>query len=218
MHGILWASAMVTPSYTQIGRLSATGVGDSADLEPDAGAPTISVPLVVGPFAIAAVLLLVSGIAKMSQPQTTVDAMRAAGLPSGVVLVYLLATVEIGVGAIGLLVGGRAAAVAVAAIYLGFGAFVVLTKVRGTPARGCGCLGAKSDTPPGGVHLAVDILAFAAGAVAMARPVPGLFEIMQSEPLAGMVFIGFVALGTWLVAVMLTEWPRLQQVMGEGAS
>lgn len=173
--------------------------------------------LVVGPFAIAAALLLVSGISKMSQPDTTVDAIRSAGLPAAKVSVYVLAAIEIVVGTAAFLVGGRVAAVAVAVVYLGFAGFVVLTKVRGTGAGGCGCLGARSDTPPGALHIGVDVVAFGSAAVAVANPVPGLFEIVQSEPLAGVVFFGFVVLGTWLAAVMLTELPRLYQVIGEGS-
>jgi hypothetical protein len=171
--------------------------------------------LVVGPFAIAAALLVVSGIAKMGQPMATSDALRAAGLPSAKVLVYLLAAVEIAVGTTAVLIGGWMAAGAVAVIYLGFTGFVVMTKVRGTQAGGCGCLGARSDAPPGALHIGVDVLAFSAAVVAIVNPVPGLFTIMQSTPLAGLVFVGFVALGTWLAAVMLTELPRLEQVMGE---
>jgi len=176
------------------------------------------VPLVVGPFAIAAAVLVVSGIAKMSQPTTTVDAIRAAGLPTAKAFVYLLAAVEIAVGTAAFLVGGRLAAAAVAAIYLGFAGFVVLTKLRGTQSGGCGCLGARSDVPPGALHIGLDVLAFGSALVAVVNPVPGLFEIVQTEPLAGVVFFGFVVLGTWLVAVMLTELPRLQQVIGEGGS
>lgn len=175
-------------------------------------------PLVVGPFAIAAALLVVSGIAKMSQPEPTVDALRAARLPSGKVLVYLLAAFEVVVGTTAVLVGGWIAAGAVAVIYLGFAVFVVMTRLQGTQSGGCGCLGARSDAPPGALHIGVDVLAFVAAVVAVVNPVPGLFEIMQSTPLAGLVFVAFVALGTWLAAVMLTELPRLQQAIGEGGS
>lgn len=184
--------------------------------ENDTGAFLIPLPLVAGPFAIAAAILVVSGIAKLAKPGQTVDALRAASLPASTAVVAIIAVAEVAAGASALVVGGPWTAVAVLALYCGFLAFIAISRSRKASVGGCGCLGARSDTPPGAIHITFNLLAASAAAVAVLAAVPGIAPIVSEDLLDGMTFLAFVGLGTWLSVVLLTDLPRLNAIVGRG--
>lgn len=122
----------------------------------------------------AAVVLAVSGTAKLADPGPAAAALDGAGLPSSPALGRALGVVELVVGIVVLAVGGPWAAVALAVLYLGFVGFVVSNRLRGLHVP-CGCIG-EADEPPGAFHLVVDVAAAAAGVAAVVRPIGPVAE------------------------------------------
>ena len=161
-----------------------------------------------GWFFITAGLLVLSGGSKVRDPDPTRGALRAAGLPSSLGAVYTLAVVELAVGASAFAVPHPIAATAVASLYLGFGVFVSYALARRLPLQSCGCFG-KSDTPPGRVHVFLNMsTAAVAGAIAVTGGAD-LFAVLADQPAAGVPYIGFLAIGAVLVALVLSDLPAV---------
>lgn len=161
-----------------------------------------------GWFFITAGLLVLSGGSKVRDPDPTRGALRAAGLPSSLGAVYTLAALEIAVGATALAVPHPMTAIAVASLYLGFGAFVAYALARRLPLQSCGCFG-KSDTPPGPVHVVLNLGSAAMASVVALVGGADLFAVLADQPAAGIPYIGFVGLGAVLVALVLSELPAV---------
>lgn len=162
----------------------------------------------MGPFAAAAALLVLSGAAKLRRPDGAVRALRAVRWPANAHLVRLLAVVEIVVGAAGIVVGGRVAAVLVALSYVGFTGFVALAMARGESVRSCGCFGAAG-TPPTVYHLAMTTAAAAVAAVAAVAPVPAFTEALAASPLLGLPLVVLTGCCAWFAHAALTLLPAL---------
>jgi hypothetical protein len=135
------------------------------------------------------------------------------GLPASPALVRVGAAVEVAIAAGALVDGSRPFAALVAASYLGFAAFVLAALRRGVPLSSCGCFGV-ADTPPSGVHLALNLAATAvAGVVALGwAAAGGLAEItaMDGSLLLRATFVTLTAAATWFAYVALTLLPRLR--------
>lgn len=127
---------------------------------------TASPAAVTGVYAAAALLLGAAGIAKVVRPVDTATALRGIGLAVGVGSVRAVAGAEVAVAAAGLAVPGTWPALAVAASYAAFTAFVAVALARRLPLASCGCFG-RPDTPPSATHVVVDSAA-ALAAVAWA--------------------------------------------------
>src|SRR5439155_2745375 len=161
-----------------------------------------------GPYVVAAVVLAIGGALKVSAPETTARALAGVGLRIPVALVAAGGGVEVGVGVGALAVGTRPFAVLVAVSYAAFAAFVAVALVRGVPISSCGCFG-REDTPPTGVHVAVDVgLAAVATAVAGGRG-GTLAGVVRAQPLAGVPFLVLTAACVYLVYIALTVLPRV---------
>lgn len=102
----------------------------------------------------AAMLAVLGGLGKLVAPRGAADAMRAAGIASGAVLVRSLAALECGLGASALLVASPAPRALLAATYAGFMAFALRSMARRSSA-GCGCFGTRGG-PAGWRHVTVD--------------------------------------------------------------
>ena len=161
-----------------------------------------------GPLAIAALLLVVGGIAKARTPTDTARALQAVGIPGSTTLVRVIAVLEALLGAAALLVGSPVLVALVAASYALFAAFVVRALRAGTPISSCGCFG-KIDTPPSRVHVVVDgLLAVAGAAVAISGTDVSLPAILPEQPLVGIPFVMLVVIGAGLVFLAFTSLPR----------
>jgi hypothetical protein len=159
-----------------------------------------------GWFFITAALLVLSGGSKFRDPEPTRGALRAARLPSSRHAVLALATAEIAIAATALLWPSPWAAGAVAVAYFGFAGFVAAALARRWPIQSCGCFG-RSDSRPGASHLVVNLAnAGAAVAVAAAGGLD-LGSILAAQPGAGLPYIGFVAIGSFLLALVMSELP-----------
>lgn len=168
----------------------------------------VLMPPFSGPFAAAAVLLVVGGASKVRRPDPTVRALRSVRLPASSLGVRLMAAAEGGIGMAALALGGRGTALLVAASYLAFTAFVALAMARGGVLSSCGCFGAP-DTPPTTSHLLVTSAAGVACLAAAADPVGPLLEGLAGQPLGGLPFLAFTSLCVWLAHAVLALLPRL---------
>ena len=143
------------------------------------------------------------------RPGPTADVASAAGITASRLVVRVFAVAEIAAAVVAITLGGPVAAAAVAAMYLAFAGFVVMLKMRGIKTAGCGCFGQESEDPPGSLHIVVDLVAALIAGIGAVVAVPGIATVLADQPLAGVPYIGFVALGVWLLMVMLTDLPRL---------
>lgn len=161
-----------------------------------------------GWYLITVALLVLSGGSKVRDPEPTRGALRAASLPSSRGTVYALAGAEILVGASALAFATPIVALAVAAAYLGFAVFVTQALLRRLPLQSCGCFG-KSDTPPGRLHVAINL---SAAGTALGVAAGGGLDIpafLASQPAVGLPYLGFTAIGAVLVALLLTDLPAV---------
>ena len=160
-----------------------------------------------GPFAIAAALLAAAGAAKVIDPSMTAGALRRAGLGIPDFAVRVVAFVELAVGATALVVASSALAAAVSVSYLAFATFVAWALRTDRPVGTCGCFG-KADTPPSGIHVAVNLTLAAIAALIAVGGGVDVVRVISDQPLAGVPFVLFVGLGTWLVFLALGALPR----------
>jgi hypothetical protein len=175
-------------------------------------------PIITGPFHVIAGLLLVAGAAKLVHPGPTADVAKAAGLPASRVLVRIFAVAEIAAAGAAIILGGPAAVAAVALMYLVFAGFIVMLRARGITTAGCGCFGQETEDPPGALHIVVDVVAAMIAVVAAVVSVPDIAAVLAEQPLAGVPYLGLVALGVWLLMVMLTDLPHLARLTVEAST
>jgi Methylamine utilisation protein MauE len=161
-----------------------------------------------GPFFAAALLLAVAGGLKVARPRSAALAMRSAGLPGSVLIGRLLGVVEIGIAVAALVVGGPVTAALVAACYLGFAGFVVRLRRRAGAQADCGCFGAET-SPASPVHVVLNLVLAAVSLAAVAWPTDGIVDVLADSPAAGIPFLGFTLLLTWLLLVAFTVVPDL---------
>ena len=167
-----------------------------------------SLLVVEGWFFLSAALLLVSGGAKLANPAPTSGALRVAGLVSSSRVVYTLAVAEIATGAASLLGGGAWGGWASAILYGAFGMFVAFALRRRVPISSCGCFG-KVDTPPSVVHLLLNVAGLGGGVWAALTSAPSLISVLREQPLAGLLYLGFLVAGTYAAYLLLTALPVL---------
>jgi hypothetical protein len=158
-------------------------------------------------FFIAAALLVISGGSKLIDPAPTRGALAAVNLPDGAWTASSIGIVEIGAGITGTVFGGWASAT-VSLVYLGFAGFVALALVRKLPIQSCGCFG-RADTPPTWGHLIFNLVS-AAAALAVAAGGSAPLDVLGDQPLAGVPYLSFVAIGVWVVYLLLAELPTLR--------
>lgn len=153
---------------------------------------------------IALVLLTASGVSKAIDPDPTRGAMKAAGLPSSMLLARLLGVLEVLAAATAITLGGWWAAPS-ALLYLGFTWFTWAAVRRRIPVQSCGCFG-REDTPPTVVHVVYNSAATIALAVLV---VSGGDAVPWSGPLPEVaLFLGFGLVGGYLSYLLLAQLPR----------
>jgi hypothetical protein len=161
----------------------------------------------LGPYAIAAALLVVAGVAKAARPHETAVAIRGVGIPSSDWLVRLGGAVEVAVGLVALSARGRVPAALVLASFALFLAFVVVAFVRGLPIASCGCFG-KADTPPDLLHAGVNAGAALAALALVVDPGLAPFDLLRGEGFDGVAFALLVLVGVAAALLVLTLLPR----------
>src|SRR4051812_7814028 len=160
-----------------------------------------------GPVVVAAALVGLAGAMKVLQPASTAGALRALRLPSSYRVVRLLGLVEIALAIAAAASFSRAALVLLAAVYLGFAAFVVAALDARAPVQSCGCFG-RADTPPSIVHVALDLCAAGILFAAALTGTPGLDAVVPDQPWSAVPFALLVAVCTYLCVIVLTLLPQ----------
>jgi len=153
--------------------------------------------------AITLMLLGASGIAKVVDPDPTVGALRAAGLPSSRLLSRTLGVVELIAAALGLAGDAGGALIPAVFLYAGFTLFT-LAAIRGQiPVQSCGCFG-REDTPPSLIHVIYNAVAtFSLGWVAVTDPTPVLANASVGEAVLLAVFALTGAYASYLLLARL---------------
>jgi hypothetical protein len=164
------------------------------------------VELLAAPYLVAAAVLLLAGATKLRAPAATAGALRDAGLPGSPLVARGLGGVEVLVGAVALLVGGRVAAAGLAAAYLGVTAVAWRQRRAGAD---CGCFGV-SGTPVSGIHLGVNAVAVLVAAGAFVVGPSALPTALGQAPWWGLPTLGALAVAVLLVRALLTVLPTLQ--------
>ena len=162
------------------------------------------------PFSAAALVLALSGVAKLRRPGSLVRMLGAMGIPAGPFAIRVLAAIELAVGAACLVSPRRAASAAMGLLYLSFAAVLALLLVRGIEVPSCGCAGDR-DVPPSWIHVGLN-LAAAATAVAAASTGPGFGGILGTAaavPLAGAGFVVGILTISWLAVLCASYLPTV---------
>jgi hypothetical protein len=162
----------------------------------------------LGPFAIAAGLLVLGGAFKAFRTHDTAVALQKVVLPVPEWMVRVGGVAEAALGVVALATASTVAAALVGLSYVVFFAFVTVALVRHLPVASCGCFG-KADSPPSFVHLGVN-----AGAIVAALAVavdPGLapLDLVQRDVLDGVAFALLVVVGIGAAALAVTLLPRV---------
>jgi hypothetical protein len=164
-----------------------------------------------GPLLAGAALLFASAIGKLRRPRPAAEAMTVLGLPASALLARLLGVVEVAVAVGAVATGGRVAAGALTALYLGFAVVGALTLRRGDPSASCGCTG-RDDTPVTPAHVLISLGFAAAGVAAVVRP-PGV----PAGPLGTELLVAvFGVVAAWLGWLGITGLPALRQAAERG--
>lgn len=169
--------------------------------------------MIVSLAAAAAVLLTLSGAAKLRSPVATVGMLprlapflRRSPVPLRQV-VRVIALVEISVGVAFLALGGRVPAALLALTYLIFTAVAVRLLAQGGSAS-CGCFGA-ADSPISVAHVVLDLVAAGVGVAAVLAPAgagAGLPDLGSTTALTAGLQILLLA---WLGYLTITSLPAL---------
>ncbi len=154
-------------------------------------------------MAVAAILALVAGGAKVLRPAPVVVALRGIGVSfASPTVVRLGSLFEAILGGVALGSGWGPADLGLGATYLAFAAFVAVAQSH-PGISSCGCFG-ETDAPPSWRHVIVDV-GLAAGCVgAFAAGGPGIGVVLEAQPLAGIPFTAVVLVAAWLASVVLS--------------
>jgi hypothetical protein len=163
--------------------------------------------VLVGPFAIAACLLAIAGVAKAAQPAATVGALAALRLPHRRWMVRAGGLAEAALACAALVTGNAVLAILVAVSYTGFALFVAAALSRGTPLSSCGCFG-KVDTPPHPMHIALDLLAAGASIAVAVHGDASIRAVLTEQPMSGVPFSLLVVIGVAAAGLTMTTLPR----------
>jgi hypothetical protein len=159
--------------------------------------------VLTAPVAVAALVLVVAGVAKLRAPAPAAAALRELGLPAGQPLIRVFAVLEVALGSWALASPTGVAAIALAGCYVVFAAVALLLAHR---RAACGCFG-ESEFPASRLQALISaLLAAACGAAALWAP-HGIVDRPADQ--AVVLIIGIVACGyaTVLAYTLLpTAW------------
>jgi hypothetical protein len=156
--------------------------------------------------AIAAVLLVLTGAAKLADPEPTMGALEAAALPARRRWAMGLGLLEVAAGVPALIWGGLWA-LPVAVLYVGFAGFVAWALRLRIPIQSCGCFG-RPDTPPTVFHAVFNLMVGAAAVWVGLTGGRGLIDVLADQPMWGIPYLGVTALGVYLSYLILAELPK----------
>jgi len=162
------------------------------------------VSILLGPFAIATVVLVVGGVFKLRDPAPTHEMLRALSLPPSNLVARVLGASEVVLGGAALLVGGPWLAAGVAVTFTAFAA-VSLRLLRSGGATSCGCFGSRS-APPSILHVGANAVVALVALGAAMTSTTGLW-VARGEIDGGLAMLALVGVGTWLTIAVMTVLP-----------
>ena len=161
----------------------------------------------LGPFAIAALLLVIAGVLKALRPHDTAVALQMMRLPVSDTPVRAGGLAEALLGVAALVTVDAVIAALVAISYAGFCCFVVCALVRRLPIASCGCFG-RVETPPSRLHVAIGLGACAAAiGMALDAAVSPLEVVTQHFPVSA-AYVLLVVVGVFTSFALLAALPR----------
>ena len=168
-------------------------------------------PVVLPVVLTAAALLALSGLAKLRNPRSAAAALEVAGLGGGPVVVRGLGAAELVVGSAAVLSPSSYWMLVLAALYAGFGGFLMRLKSI-NPSAGCGCMGDHSQ-PVGLLHIVADFVAAGTALFGWLVIAPGAHARIAASPLRAITFwLGIAGLAYLVYAVVrflpVVFWPR----------
>lgn len=157
-----------------------------------------------GAYHAVALVVLAAGAAKLAAPGAfaqmlhTIGSLPGLGTMAGLSdlaarrVALLVGAMELALGSVAIVYGGRVVAGLIAALYTLFALAVLAARRAG--AHSCGCFGSLS-APPGRRHVAIDLAAaaIAAGAAALDAASP-LQEVLAGRGVAGAGYAAVVVL------------------------
>lgn len=149
---------------------------------------------------------MVSGAFKVVQPSGVAGAVQTLGMKVPRLIGRLIGSVEIAIGAAGLSAPGPVPAIAVGIAYLAFALVVVVLMRRGETS--CGCFG-QIESPPSGLHVAIDLGAAAAALGHAAAVSPSIVEYSRTLGWEAIPFVGLIAIGVLCTVAILTVLPAV---------
>ncbi|HEY5149225.1 MAG TPA: MauE/DoxX family redox-associated membrane protein [Mycobacterium sp.] len=166
----------------------------------------------VGVVWAAALLLAGAGLGKVLNPAPTAAAIEAAEIPGTLWLAgpgfgRLIGVAEVFVAGLVLGAGGAAPAALLAVAYLLL-TVVARRLLRMAPGTHCGCFGRAAD-PVSRWHIAVNLACLLITVAAVALPVPGVPEMIESDGWSPLLILGGAVLAAWLASVLMTSLPAL---------
>jgi hypothetical protein len=160
--------------------------------------------LLFGPLAIISMVLVVAGVWKVRRPAPTRDALRAMHVPVPLTAVRGLGLLEVALAVATIAAGGVVLPALVGGLYLVFA--VVSWQLRDADIS-CGCFGAASATPPGPLHIGVNLVAAAVALAVALTDGPTLRDAWGDLPGAGIPHVMLVLIGTAATVGVLTVLP-----------
>lgn len=158
------------------------------------------------PFAAAALVLCIAGVAKLRAPDGAVKALRTLGLPADRLPIRVAGACELILGCVAIFDPARVIAAALAALYAVFCAVSLLLARR---RAGCGCFGETRAPASLFQSLLSGALALVALAAATAWPLrhglPAVFD--GGSPALGAVLLTGIAGVVYAVVLAYTELP-----------
>lgn len=161
-----------------------------------------------------AMVLVVSGVLKVRDPESVIPMLAAVGLPATRAVVCAVALAEILVGAVALVIGGPAATAALALLYGAF-AVVSLVLLRSGDTVSCGCFGQRSATMTP-LHVGVNAAAAVVALAAAALGAPGLYGTTNERSLVVAALASLAA--ALLAAVIVALLAGVAGRVGAGAT
>ena len=168
-------------------------------------------------FAVAAVLLIVAGAAKIASPYMTQASLSTAGLPAPLFGVRALALAEVAIGTAALLDPSTPTALAMALAYGAFCLFTLRLLRMADDGVDCGCFGGAG-SEVSRIHVGLNAAAFAVSVAAAAWPPPGPDWVFSRSPLTAVAFCVGVAASAYASFLAFTVFPRAWQSYGKGAA
>jgi hypothetical protein len=155
------------------------------------------------PFAVAAIVLAVAGVAKLRAPRAAVAALREAGLPASTWLVRAFACFEVALGVWCIVSPGGPAAIGLACCYAAFAALALLLARR---RAACGCFG-ENEAPASMAQAVISAVLATICVLAAIRAPHGVGWVLDQGAGNALVLVIGIAGSAYATVLAYTQLP-----------